>query len=76
MAVTLQRYTMQEVILQDYRIPPKVSTATGSLLAPTCFAWGSGRRWDLEHGWVTWGEQPLGLIRGEPCTPFLYPECR
>ncbi|XP_075620933.1 cholesterol side-chain cleavage enzyme, mitochondrial isoform X3 [Balearica regulorum gibbericeps] len=29
-AVTLQRYTTQEVILQDYRIPPKVSAATGS----------------------------------------------
>lgn len=25
MAVTLQRYTTQEVILQDYRIPPKVN---------------------------------------------------
>lgn len=24
-AVTLQRYTVQEVVLQDYRIPPKVS---------------------------------------------------
>ncbi|XP_074773229.1 cholesterol side-chain cleavage enzyme, mitochondrial-like [Athene noctua] len=40
-AVTLQRYTTQELILQDYRIPPKVSMATGSLLTPTCFAWGS-----------------------------------
>lgn len=26
MAVTLQRYTVQEVVLQDYRIPPKVSS--------------------------------------------------
>ncbi|KAJ7422454.1 Cholesterol side-chain cleavage enzyme, mitochondrial [Willisornis vidua] len=39
-AVTLQRYTTQEVILQDYRIPPKVSKATGSLLTLTWL-------WDL-----------------------------
>ncbi|XP_075288207.1 cholesterol side-chain cleavage enzyme, mitochondrial isoform X2 [Opisthocomus hoazin] len=43
-AVTLQRYTTQEVVLQDYRIPPKVSTATRSLCTPTCFALCGGRR--------------------------------
>ena len=46
-AVTLQRYTTQEVILQDYRIPPKVSTAAGSLLTPTasCGALSGGGTW-------------------------------
>lgn len=62
-AVTLQRYTTQEVILQDYRIPPKVSTATRAPLALTCLVWGSGWRWDLEHEWVTWGEQLWGSSR-------------
>lgn len=53
-AVTLQRYTTQEVILQDYRIPPKVSMATGSLLTPSHFTWW---RWDLEL-WV--GDMGVG----------------
>lgn len=37
MAVTLQRYTTQEVVLHDYRIPPKVSAAAplhGGVLGP------------------------------------------
>lgn len=58
-AVTLQRYTTQEVILQDYCIPPKVSTAPGSVLTLTRYIRGSGWRWDLEVG-VTWREHPGG----------------
>lgn len=67
-AVTLQRYTTQEVILQDYRIPPKVSAATRSPLALTCFAWGSGWRWHLEREGVTCGEQSRGSS-GAGCHP-------
>lgn len=70
-AVTLQRYTTQEIILQDYRIPPKVRAATGSLLTPTHFTWGSGWRWDLGHGWVTWWGEAVGIIWDR--IPSLHP---
>lgn len=70
-AVTLQRYTTQEVILQDYRIPPKVSMAAGTLLTLTRFTRGSGWRWDLVHGGVTQQGAAMGLIWG--WIPALHP---
>lgn len=81
-AVTLQRYTTQEVTLQHYRIPPKVST--GSLLIPTRSAWGSGwveegpGAWmgDIHWGWIPAPQAPVKPHREPRPTGLILPPCR